>query len=117
MMSAFKDMVAADISAVFLNPDEFGEEHDLDGTICTCVISGDMTEKRAAILPGGRRTPEGLHGDYLTVCVKTADLEKIPKQGTNFRVDGKRYTVDTCTEDMGMLTITLGAYRMGGGLS
>jgi hypothetical protein len=30
-------------------------------------------------------------------------------------MDGKRYVVDRCTEDMGMLTIELGAYRMRGG--
>lgn len=110
-----KDMVAADISAVFLNPDEFGETHNLDGNDCVCVISSDMTNDRTASLPGGRRTPDGLHGDFITVCVKASDLRKIPIQGTNFKVDGKRYTVDSCTDDMGMLTIVLGAYRMGGG--
>jgi len=114
-MMGFKEQVADDLVRVFLNPAEFGERHNLDGTECICVISGDMTEKRNASLHGGRRTPEGLHGDYLTVCVRTADLPRIPKQGTNFKVDGKRYTVDTCTEDMGMLTITLGAFRAGGG--
>ena len=115
-MSAFKDMVEADISNVFLNLDEFGEIHNLNGSDCACVISSDKTDDRTANIQGGRRTPEGLHGDYITVCVKTADLPKIPVQGTNFKVDGKRYTVDTCTDDMGVLTITLGAYRMGGGL-
>ena len=110
----FKEQVAADLTRVFMNPEEFGEHHDLDGTACICVVSGDMTEKRNAVLHDGRRTPDGLHGDYLTVCVKTVDLPRIPKQGTNFKVDGKRYTVDTCTEDMGMLTITLGAFRAGG---
>ena len=114
-MMGFKEQVAADVSAVFLNPNEFGERHNLDGTDCICVISGDMTEKRNASLHGGQRTPEGLHGDYLTVCVRTDDLLSVPKQGTNFKVDGKRYTVDTCTEDMGMLTMTLGAFRAGGG--
>ena len=109
----FKDMVAADIPAVFLNPDEFGEMHDLNGTECVCVVSNDETAKRNAGLPDGRRTPDGLHGDYLTVCVKTSDLPHIPKMGTNFTVDGKLYKVDTCAEDMGMLTLTLGAYRMG----
>jgi hypothetical protein len=47
--------------------------------------------------------------------VKTSDLTKIPTEGTPFRMDGKRYVVDRCTEDMGMLTIELGAYRMRGG--
>lgn len=111
----FKEMVAADVSTVFLNPAEFGERHDLNGTECICVVSGDTTEKRNASLHGGQRTPDGLHGDYLTVCVRAADLPSVPKQGTNFRVDGKRYTVDTCSDDMGMLTIKLGAFRAGGG--
>lgn len=112
---SFKDMVTADIASVFLNLDEFGEVHNLDGQECACVISSDMTNDRLAALPGGKRTPDGLHGDFITVCVKAEDVKKIPVQGTNFKVDGKRYTVDSCTEDMGMLTITLGAYRMGGG--
>mgnify|MGYP002855552937 CR=1 FL=1 len=109
----FKEMVAADISAVFLNPSEFGEIHKLDGNECVCVIYGDSTTARNAALPEGRVTPTGLHGDFVTVCVKASDLGREPKQGTNFTVDGKRYTVDSCTNDMGMLTIVLGAYRMG----
>lgn len=112
---SFKDMVAADISAVFLNPDEFGEAHTLEGRECVCVVSGDSTNDRKANIQGGKRTPDGLHGDYVTVCVKTSDLSKIPAEGTPFRMDGKRYVVDKCTEDMGMLTIELGAYRMRGG--
>ena len=114
-MSAFKDMVEADIVNVFLNLDELAEIHNLDGVECACVISSDKTDDRAAALHGKQRTPDGLHGDYITVCVKTSDLKRIPKEGTNFKVDDKRYTVDSCTEDMGMLTIALGAYRMGGG--
>ena len=109
----FKDMVAADISAVFLNPDEFGETHNLNGTECTCVIYGDETAKRSAGLLDSKRTPDGLHGDFISVCVKASDLPNIPKMGTNFKVDGQTYKVDSCTEDMGMLTMTLGAYRMG----
>lgn len=113
-MSAFKDMVAADIGNVFLNLDEFGEWHDLDGRQCVCVIANDATDDRSAALKGGKRTPDGLHGDFLTVCVRTSDLERVPKMGNLFRVDGRRYTVDQCNEAMGMLTIVLGAYRMGG---
>ena len=112
---SFKDMVAAD-AKVFLNPEEFGETHDLNGKACVCVLSSDMTDERKAALPGGRRTPDGLHGDSLTVCVRKSDLERLPKQGENFKVDKKRYTVDSCADDMGILTIVLGAYRMGGGL-
>lgn len=115
-MSAFKDMIERDITTVFLNADEFAEIHNLNGTDCVCVISTEQTDDRRAFLQGVKRTPDGLHGDYITICVKISDLESVPKQGTNFKVDGKRYTVDSCTSDMGMLTIVLGAYRMRGGL-
>ena len=111
----FKDMVAADISAVFLNPNEFGETHTLEGQECICVVSGWATDDRKAGVQGGKRTPEGLHGDYITICVAASDLAKVPVEGTPFRMDGKRYVVDKCTNDMGMLTIELGAYRMRGG--
>ncbi len=113
---SFRDMVAADVENVFLNPEEFGETHDLNGVTCTCVIANDATYDREARLKDGKRTPDGLHGDYLTVCVRKSDLQRVPKQGDNFKVDKKRYTVDSCADDMGILTITLGAYRMGGGL-
>lgn len=112
---SFKEMAAAD-AGVFMNLDEFAETHELNGKTCVCVLSRDETDEKAAAMPDGRRTPDGLHGDFLTVCVKKSDLARIPKQGENFKVDQKRYTVDTCADDMGILTITLGAYRMGGGL-
>lgn len=113
---SFKDIVAADISNVFLNLEEFGETHELNGSEYTCIVAKDNTAEKNAALLGGRRTPDGLHGDFLTVCLKAADLPRIPRQGENFKVDGKRYTVDSCDESMGMLTLVLGAYRMGGGL-
>ena len=37
-MSAFKDMVAADNKDVFLNMDEFGEKHNLNGADCQCIL-------------------------------------------------------------------------------
>ena len=45
-MSAFKDMVEADIVNVFLNLDELAEIHNLDGVECACVISSDKTDDR-----------------------------------------------------------------------
>lgn len=110
----FKDIVALDVVKTFLDLDEFAEIHDLNGKQCTCIITNNSTDERNASMPGGRRTPDGLHGDFLTIWARSEDLERPPRMGTNFRVDGKRYTVDSCIEAMGMLEIVLGAYRMGG---
>ena len=108
-MSGFKDMVAADIDNVFLNEDEFAETHTLEGNTCVCVITNDRTKR----VTRSARNFSGLHGDFLCVVVKTSSLQREPKQGENFRVDSKLYKVGSCTEDMGVYTIQLAAYRMG----
>lgn len=36
-MSAFKDLVEAD-REIFINIDEFGEAHDIDGTVINVVL-------------------------------------------------------------------------------
>lgn len=53
-MSAFKDMVEADIVNVFLNLDELAEIHNLDGVECACVISSDKTDDRVTASTASR---------------------------------------------------------------
>lgn len=108
----FREQLQADIDAVFLNDSEFAEMHQLDNVECLAVVSNDTTAKNSRTL-GGPRTTDGLHGDYATVAVKKSDLPRVPVQGNNFKLDGKLYKVASCTEDMGMLNITLVANRMG----
>ena len=59
MRAGFKDLVYQDIRSVFMNPEEFGERHTVDGKVMTVVIDGnEVTEA------GGRRIPAGLR-----VCI------------------------------------------------
>lgn len=106
----FKDMVAADIDQVILNEEEFADWHDLNGKKCLCVVSDDATRKRSTL---SSRNYSGLHGEFTCLAVKKDSLPREPKQGENFKFDGKLYKVISCVDDMGMYTIELGAYRMG----
>ncbi len=110
-MSAFKDCVESDILETFLNLDEFGETHNFDGVDLPCVINKDLTQKRAR---RDERNFDGLHGDFITVYVKQSDCRRVPKQGENIKLDDKRYKVEICREEMGVMVVTLAAYRMGG---
>ena len=110
-MSAFKDCVKEDLSDVFFNMDEFAETHDLNGAEIVCVVSIDKTAPRS---DRKENSYDGLHGNFVTLFVKVADMDRIPKQGENFKLDKKLYKVNSCREDMGMLSIVLAAYRMGG---
>jgi hypothetical protein len=107
---SFRDQVAADIDGVFMNPDEFAETHTINGETVTAVISGNETKKKV-----GSRNFDGLHGDFTTVSVKKSLLKAIPAQGQNLKLDGKLYKVEKCVDNMGLLTVDLAVYRMGGG--
>lgn len=109
---SFREQVAADIEAVFLNASEFAENHKIDDTECLAVVCNNTTGKITKSL-GGPRLTDGLHGDFATVAVKKADLPRVPVQGNNLRLDGKLFKVASCTEDMGMLNILLVGNRMG----
>lgn len=111
---SFREQVAADIEAVFLNASEFAEIHQIDDVECLAVVCNDTTSRmNASRTLGGPRVTDGLHGDYATVAVKKADLPRVPVQGNNLRLDGKLFKVASCTEDMGMLNILLAGNRMG----
>lgn len=98
---------------VFINADEFAETHTLDSTELLAVVSRDTSTKRSGV---SSRNYDGLHGDFATVCFKASDYDRRPKQGENIKLDGKLYKVDACSVSMGMVTLKIGAYRMGGGL-
>lgn len=109
---SFRDQVAADIDRVFMNSSEFAEPHTVNGDEVMAVVSGNQTKKRSGI---SSRNYDGLHGDFTTISVKKALLKAIPAQGQNLKLDGKLFKVDKCVDNMGILTIDLAIYRMGGG--
>ncbi|MBQ8698577.1 MAG: hypothetical protein IJ521_06230 [Schwartzia sp.] len=105
-MSAFKDIVAADMDDVFLNSEEFAEEHDLNGTVCICVVESPTTQGR---FKKGKdyEGQDAVHGLTAIIHVKKSDIGEMPTEGQAFSLDGSYSEVDSCVEHMGMLTITL----------
>ena len=110
-MSAFKDMVAADMDSVFLDADEFAEEHNLNGTDCICVVESPTTGKTLTNKGNGEKYKgyDAVHGAMATIHVKKADIGEMPVEDQDFSLDGEIFIVDTCVEHMGMLTIGLKA--------
>lgn len=100
-MSAFKDLVASDIDSVFLNLDDFGEEHDVDGKSIICVIDeyGMLEQQGGAVAAVGQST--------MNLYAKSEDLPDRKGYGAELMVDGIPYTVNTWYENMGMSTVNL----------
>lgn len=100
-MSIFKNLVASDINNVFLNLDELGEEHVIDGEKVTCVICEDGMLDRQ----GGAVAAVGQ--SIMTIYANMDDVPDRKGYGAELMVDGIPYMIDTWEENMGMATIKL----------
>lgn len=107
-MSDFKDMVQADIKEIFLNFDEFGEIHTINGEeVLIIVDENELTEreKRTQAKDGE------LHRKQLLFYVSTKDFGALPSPGKLLVLDGKKYTITDAENEMGIYSISLEANR------
>ena len=105
-MNTFKEDLADDLRDVFFDVDEFAEEHDLNGTVCLCVLEKPRTEEKY-IRGATYDAYEGIHGASVTVHVESRLLKEIPVEGMRFDLDGEVMLVDSCTHEAGLISIAL----------
>lgn len=105
-MSAFKDQVATDISNVFINMDEFADEHELNGETMPCVVE-TMTEQEMFQKGIAYNGYEDVHGAVVTVYVEKDRFREVPTESEIITLDGRIGEVSSCADDMGVLAITI----------
>ena len=105
-MNTLKEDLTEDLRGVFFDADEFAEEHDLNGTVCLCVLERPRTEEKY-IRGATYDAYEGVHGASVTVHVESRLLPEIPVEGMRFDLDGEVMLVDSCVHEAGLLSITL----------
>lgn len=105
---SFREQVASDNELVFMNADEFAEEHDLNGTICKAVVQGELTGERKF---RAGAVYDDVYAADVVVHVKRDYLPEVPVRDEIFFLDGRTFMVENCTDDMGILTIGLTANR------
>ena len=98
---AFKDMVAADIAATFLNEDFFGEVYRVEGRNIRIVIDNDELKERQ----GGQDLAVAESSTLFHASV--ADLPPRKAPGSNLNINGRECIVDDWKEAMGVATIAL----------
>ena len=107
-MSAFKDIVKADIHRTFLNLDEFSDTHEVNGTempVQVDEIEQIEREKRM------NQNMDGLYRNQKLIYVAASDYGPKPKQGTLITFDGKLFKVEDAIDEGGVYSITLGANK------
>lgn len=105
----FKEVITNDISKVFINFNEFGTKHTLNGREINCVIDEDKFQLKESkeILS----TEEGVMLKGMTVYINSTDLKATPHSGEKFKLDDIRYEVLKCKEDFGVYEIDLVLYE------
>lgn len=98
---AFKDMMAADIAAIFLNEQHFGEAYRVEGKTIRIVIDNDELKNRQ----GSQDLAVAESATLFHAAVSDLPPRKAP--GSNLNINGRECIIDDWKEDMGMATIVL----------
>lgn len=101
-----KDMMRDDIRDVFLDLDEFGELHMVDGMEMAAVIDEEELARRESRY---RTLAEGLHERRLLLFVAAQDYGGPPLIGRQMELDGEYYAVSDVSDEGGIYAISLEA--------
>lgn len=106
---SFKDIIHNDIKQTFLNLEEFGETHEVNGTPMTIIFDDIEHVEREKQM---KSTMDGLFvRPVLHVLLQRDAFGPLPAQGKLVTVDGKRYAIVDATDESGVYGITLEANR------
>lgn len=106
----FKDQIQND-AATFINIEEFGELHDVDGKSIQIVIDEDALVPRSRHPIDVYHAATGVYVDEVTFYAKASDFEYRPVRGQHITLDDELYTVRSCNGEDGILQIVLEANR------
>lgn len=100
-MSGFKDMVAKELTAVFLDTEIFGEMCRIEGKTIPIMLDNDELKKRQ----GGQDLAVAESATLFYAHAEDLPPRRAP--GASLTVNGRECIIDDWQEDMGMATIVL----------
>ncbi len=103
----FKEALQRDIKSVFLNFDEFGEYHKINGESVLIIIDeNELTEREKRV----RNNEKGLYMRQLLFYVSAEDFGQLPSPDKVLTLDDKKYRITDAQDEGGIYSISLEAY-------
>lgn len=103
----FKELLAEDAKTVFMNPEEFGEEHIINQRIMICIIdNNEMIEREKRSKQEYR---DGVFKVQKLIYVSAKDFGPMPAIGSRLLFDKHNYTVIDAVNEDGIYSISLEA--------
>lgn len=97
----FKEELKADIDNIFLNLEDFGEEHIIEGKSLICMFDEDELKERQGT------NDLAVSDSSLILFAREQDLAKRRVAGDSLVIDGKVYVVDDWKVNLGMIEAAL----------
>lgn len=98
----FKDQVKRDITDVFINVDEFADEHTVNGKKMRAVIDDNELQEHPA-----SDSIAGIFGEQTTVYVAADDYGDAPRRDATITIDNVKYRVAGVSTEMGVYRIII----------
>ena len=96
-----KDEILKDIDNVFLNIDDFADEHMINNVPIMCIFDDEeLTERQGS-------NELAVSDSSVVLFAKSEDLPPKQPANTKIKIDGKTYIVDDWKENMGMSELAL----------
>lgn len=107
-MSVFKDIIKDDIKRTFLDPEEFGELHKIDGRDMIVIFDdSELIERSKKQLDRA----DGIYKRQFIMYVSKADFGSVPAVGRRLQVDSATYRIVDVAVEGDVYAITLGVNR------
>lgn len=104
----FKEMLAKDLD-VFINPNEFGEEHTLDGETLLMIVS-ENTSEETKMTPKYQLAMENVFTKSYQLHFFDSIIP-MPLEGDQVEFDGEKYFVLDSSVTEGIVSIEIFAHR------
>lgn len=107
-MKTFKEIIGDDVTDIFLDPNEFGEPHTVNGRKDVDIIFDDVEflnrdKFRSEVKDDGTSLAKTMF------YVKASDFGRLPKMGTHVTIDNMNFRVEKAVNEQGLYSITIRA--------
>lgn len=110
MKSILNQVMREDNVNVFMNIDDFGETHTVNGREMTIIIDDDKLDEHEVRIEGADHG-DGIYAKQSLFYVRAADFGRRPANGSILKLDGKTYIVTKTISAGGIYTIEIEAKR------
>lgn len=108
----FKEQIAKDSRNIFLNLDEFGEIHLVNGKKMTVLVdSMEQIDRQKRYQFNHSLYADGVFIKEILIYVRDSDFGKLPRIGSSVEFDRAKYKVTDAIDEDGIYSISLEANK------